>query len=185
MLRWLLYTNPAARLIEFLAGVAAAHLYMARRPAVFSDSRASAVTLAALLTVVVIHLWLYGVVAYHSSLIGRTASTLYAPLVATTVYLMARYDTPWSRLFSQAIPARLGEVSYSMYLLHEVIPSALKWLGLMTTDIAVARVTWAGSLLLLALISLVSYAMIEHPARAWIRAQLSPHRTPALTAPDG
>ena len=75
--------------------------------------------------------------------------------VAMTIYLVARYDTPWSRLFSQAIPVRLGEVSYSIYLLHEIIPSAFKRLGLMTTDIAVAWVTWVGSLLLLALISQV------------------------------
>ena len=114
---------------------------------------------------VMVHLWLYGVVAYHSSFIGRTASPLYGPLVAMTIYLVARYDTPWSRLFSQAIPVRLGEVSYSIYLLHEIIPSAFKRLGLMTTDIAVAWVTWAGSLVLLVLISLVSYAVIERPAR--------------------
>jgi peptidoglycan/LPS O-acetylase OafA/YrhL len=95
---------------------------------------------------------------------------------------MARYDTPWSRLFSHAIPVRLGEVSYSMYLLHEIIPSALKRLGLMTTDIAAAWITWAGSLLLLALISQVSYAVIERPARKWIRALLAPRRAPVLRA---
>ena len=43
-------------------------------------------------------------------------------------------------------------MSYSIYLLHEIIPSAFKRLGLMTTDIAAASVTWVGSLLLLALI---------------------------------
>jgi peptidoglycan/LPS O-acetylase OafA/YrhL len=75
---------------------------------------------------------------------------------------------------------RLGEISDSIYLLHEVIPSAFKRLGLMTTGIAVAWVTWAGSLLLLALISRVSYAVIERPARAWLRARLAPQRTPAL-----
>jgi peptidoglycan/LPS O-acetylase OafA/YrhL len=179
LMRWLLYFNPAARLGEFLAGLAAAHLYLAERPTL-SAPRASAVTLAAVLAVAVFHLWLYGVVAYHNSFIGRTASPLYGPLVAMMVYLIARYDTPWSRLFSQAIPVRLGEVSYSIYLLHEVIPSAFKRLGLMTTDIAVAWVTWAGSLLLLALISQVSYAAIERPARAWLRARLAPQRTPAL-----
>jgi peptidoglycan/LPS O-acetylase OafA/YrhL len=184
LLRWLLYFNPAARLSEFLAGLAAAHLYMARRPMVFSASRSSAVTLAAVLTVVTVHLWLYGVVAHHSSFIGRTASTLYGPLVAMTVYLVARYDTPWSRLFSRGILVRLGEVSYSIYLLHEIIPSAFKRLGLMTSDVATAWVAWAGSLLLLALISQVSYAVIERPARAWIRARLAPRRAPVLTVPD-
>jgi peptidoglycan/LPS O-acetylase OafA/YrhL len=182
LMQWLLYLNPAARLAEFLAGLAGAHLYMAPRPAALSASRASAVTLTALLAVIMIHLWLYGVVASHSTFIGRTAPSLYAPLVAVTIYLMARYDTPWSRLFSHAIPVRLGEVSYSMYLLHEIIPSALKRLGLMTTDIAAAWITWAGSLLLLALISQVSYAVIERPARTWIRALLAPRRAPVLRA---
>jgi peptidoglycan/LPS O-acetylase OafA/YrhL len=148
----------------------------------FSAPRALAVTLTAILAAVMIHLWLYGVVAYHSSFIGRTASPLYGPLVAVTIYLVARYDTPWSRLFSHAIPVRLGEVSYSIYLLHEIIPSAFKRLGLMTTDIAVAWVTWAGSLGLLALISLVSYAAIERPARTWLRALLAPRRAPVLGA---
>jgi peptidoglycan/LPS O-acetylase OafA/YrhL len=184
LMRWLLYFNPAARLSEFLAGLAAAHLYMAQRRAALSTWRASAVTLGALLATVMVHLWLYGAVAYHSSLIGRTASPLYGPLVATTIYLVARYDTPWSRLLSQAIPVRLGEVSYSIYMLHEIIPSAFKRLGLMTTDIAVAWVTWAGSLVLLVLISLVSYAVIERPARMRIRALLAPWRAPVLTAPD-
>jgi peptidoglycan/LPS O-acetylase OafA/YrhL len=99
-----------------------------------------------------------------------------------TVYLVARYNTPWSRLFSHAVPVRLGEVSYSIYLLHEIIPSVFKRLGLMTMDIAVAWVTWAGSLVLLALISLVSYAVIERPARTWLRALLAPRRAPVLGA---
>jgi hypothetical protein len=44
--------------------------------------------------------------------------------------------------------------------------------------------SWAGSLVLLALISLVSYAVIVRPARAWIRALLAPRHLPVLTAPD-
>ena len=182
LMRWLLYFNPAARFGEFIAGVAAAHLYLMQRPTL-SARRASTVTLIAILAVVTIHLWLYGVVAYHSSFNGRTASPLYGPLVAMTIYLVARYDTPRSRLFSQAIPVRFGEVSYSIYLLHGIMPFAFRRLGLMTTDIVVAWVTWVGSLLLLALISQFSYAVIESPARAWIRALLSPRRAPMLTAP--
>ena len=184
LMRWLLYFNPATRLGEILAGLTAAHLYLVQRRTL-SAPRASTVTFTAILAVVTIHLWLYGGVAYHTSFIGRTASPLCGPLVAMTIYLVARYDTPWSRLFSQAIPVRLGEVSYSIYLLHEIIPSAFKRLGLMTTDLAVAWVTWVGSLLLLALISHVSYAVIERPARTWIRALLAPRRAPVLTAaPD-
>ena len=66
-----------------------------------------------------------------------------------------------------------------MYLLHEIIPSALKRLGLMTTDTAVAWVTRAGSLLLLALISQVSYAVIERRAHVDSRAIGAAARTGA------
>jgi peptidoglycan/LPS O-acetylase OafA/YrhL len=46
----------------------------------------------------------------------------------------------------------------------------------LTADIAVAWVTWVGSLVLLALISQISYAVIERPARTWLRARLAPRR---------
>jgi peptidoglycan/LPS O-acetylase OafA/YrhL len=72
LMRWLLYFNPAARTGEFLAGLAAAHLYLVQRRTL-SAPRASTFTLTAILAVVTIHLWLYGVVAYHSSVIGRAA----------------------------------------------------------------------------------------------------------------
>ena len=187
-MRWLLYFNPATQLGEILAGLTAAHLYLVQRRIylvqrrTLSAPRASTGTLTAILAVVTIHLWLYGGVAYHTSFIGRTASPLYGPLVAMTIYLVARYDTPWSRLFSQAMPVRLGEVSYSIYLLHEIIPSAFKWLGLMTTDLAVAWVTWVGLLLLLALISHGSYAVIERPARVDSGAIGAAARTGAYSA---
>ena len=74
---------------------------------------------------------------------------------------------------------RGGEASYSIYMLHEIVPSAFKRLGLQSTDPATAWVTWAGMLVVLVLISLVSYALIERPARMKLRALLAP----AVTAP--
>jgi len=77
-----------------------------------------------------------------------------------------------------------GVASYSIYMLHEIVPSAFKRLGLQSPDIAIGWVTWVGALVLLVLISSVSYALIEHPARAWLRALLAPRRAAVLTAPD-
>jgi peptidoglycan/LPS O-acetylase OafA/YrhL len=62
-------------------------------------------------------------------------------------------------------------------MLHEIVPSAFKRLGLMTTDIAAAWVTWVGALVLLALISRAFYALFERPARQWLRALLAPRVT--------
>jgi peptidoglycan/LPS O-acetylase OafA/YrhL len=185
LLRWLFYVNPAARLAEFLAGLAAAQLYLApsQRTATLKPASASEYTLIAILAAILVHLWLYGMIAPTNAFIGRTASPLYGPLVAVTMYLIARYDTPWSRLLSHPLPVQLGESSYSIYMLHEIVPSAFKRLGLMTTDVAAAWVTWMGALVLLALISRASYALFERPARQWLRALLAPRRAPAPTAP--
>jgi peptidoglycan/LPS O-acetylase OafA/YrhL len=67
-------------------------------------------------------------------------------------------------------------------MLHEIVPSAFKRLGLQSPDIAIGWVTWLGALILLVLVSSVSYALIEHPARTWLRALLAPRRTPVLGA---
>jgi peptidoglycan/LPS O-acetylase OafA/YrhL len=183
--RWLFYVTPAARLGEFMAGLAAAHLYLAQRnrAAATSPAAGSALTLAAILAAIAVHLCLYGAIAFDSPFIGRVASPLYGPLVAVMMYLIARYDTSWSRLLSQHLLVRGGEASYSIYLLHEIVPSAFKRLGLQSTDLATAWVTWVGMLVVLVLISLASYALIERPARMKLRALLAPRRAPAVTAP--
>jgi peptidoglycan/LPS O-acetylase OafA/YrhL len=183
--RWLFYINPVARLGEFMAGLAAAHLYLAQRDrsTAISPATGSALTLVAMLAAIAVHLWLYVAIAPGNSFIGRVASPLYGPLVAVAMYLIARYDTPWSRLLSQHLLVRGGEASYSIYLLHEIVPSAFKRLGLQSTDLATAWVTWAGMLVVLVLISLVSYALIERPARMKLRALLAPQGAPAVTAP--
>lgn len=176
LLRWLFYFNPVARLAEFLGGLAAAQLYLApsRRAQALNPVSASEYTLIAILAVVLVHLWLYGMIAPTNAFIGRIASPLYGPLVATMLFFIARYDTRWSRLLSRPLPVQLGEASYSIYMLHEIVPSAFKRLGLMTTDVATAWVTWAGALVLLALMSRMSCALFERPARRWLRALLAP-----------
>jgi peptidoglycan/LPS O-acetylase OafA/YrhL len=106
LMRWLLYFNPAAQLGKFIVGLAAAHVYLVtrQRSAMLGPAAASAMT----------------------------ASQPSAPLVAVTVYL-ARYETPSSHILSLPLPMRLGVASYSIYMLHEIVPSAFKRLGLQST----------------------------------------------------
>jgi peptidoglycan/LPS O-acetylase OafA/YrhL len=75
LLRWLFYFNPAARLAEFLAGLAAAQLYLApsQRAATLKPASASEYTLIAILAAILVHLWLYGIIAPNNAFIGRTA----------------------------------------------------------------------------------------------------------------
>ncbi len=187
LLCWLLYINPAARLGEFIAGLAAAHVYLAarQRSAMLAPAAASAMTFTAIALAIGLHLWLYGAIAPSNSFVGRTASQMSAPLVAAIVYLTARYDTPPSRILSLPLLVGLGVTSYSIYMLHEILPSTLKRLGLQSPDIAIGWVTWAGALILLVLISRVSYALIEHPARLRIRTWFAIRRLPQGVGRDG
>jgi peptidoglycan/LPS O-acetylase OafA/YrhL len=175
LLRWLLYFNPIGRLSEFFVGMAAAHLYLMQRshPAELQPAQASVVTLIFVVAAVAIHLWLYEVIAPGSSYIGRIASPLYGPVIAIMMYLIVRYDTFCSRGFSNSILVRFGEASYSIYLLHEILPSVFSRLGLVASDQWSRWLMWSGSLLLLAIISRVSYLYIERPARLVIRARLA------------
>lgn len=175
LLRWLFYFNPVARLPEFLAGMAAAHLYIAHRRtgAEKGSGSANLMTLAAVGTVLAVHLWLYMAVTPSNSFIGRIASPLYGPLVAIMMYLTVRYATAWSRLLSSSILVRLGEASYSIYLLHEILPSAAKRLHIVVTSPLSGWILWVVTLLILMIVSRLSYLWFEHPARVAIRRLLA------------
>ena len=121
LLRWLLYFNPAARLGEFLAGLAAAQLYLApsrRAPATLCRSARLGYTLIAISgggADASVALWHDR--AHHTLFIGRIASPLYGPLVATmTVFLIARYDT---RVVAAIVAAAAGATGRSeLFDLH-------------------------------------------------------------------
>jgi peptidoglycan/LPS O-acetylase OafA/YrhL len=173
LLRWLLYFNPVARLGEFFLGMAAAHLFLKRQSGIGS-TRTSMLAFAAVVGAVAIHFFLYDVVTSYSVTIGRIASPLYAPAVAIALYLVARYETFSSGFFSSAILVRFGQASYSIYLLHEVLPSAYKRLGILAFDPSLFWPMWGGSLVLLALVSRASFVCFERPARLALRKWLAP-----------
>jgi peptidoglycan/LPS O-acetylase OafA/YrhL len=65
LMRWLLYFNPAARLGEFIAELAAAHVYLVtrQRSAMLGPVAASAMTLTAIALTVGLHRWICGSMA--------------------------------------------------------------------------------------------------------------------------
>ena len=175
LLRWLFYFNPVARLGEFFLGMAAAHLFLERKSsrASLQSAQTSVIVLAAVVGALAIHYFLYDIVASRSVTIGRIASPLYAPAVAVVMYLVARYDTFSSRFLSNPILVRFGEASYSIYLMHEILPSLYKRLGLLAIDPSLFWPMWGGSLVLLAIISRGSYVYFERPARFAVRKWLA------------
>jgi peptidoglycan/LPS O-acetylase OafA/YrhL len=181
LLRWLLYFNPLARLAEFCIGIAVAVAFMQRAPraAGEADGLVSWTTLAAILALVAAHLWLYSGQA-GDVMIGRIASQLYAPLVGIMMYCIVRDDTPWSRILSLPLAVALGQASYSIYLLHEIIPTVYARLGIGTANPVTAWALWAAALAMLAIVSRLTYLAVESPARRVLRRLLAP-RLPRRT----
>lgn len=174
LLRWLLYFNPLARLAEFCIGIAVAIAFMQRAPRAVGDAGAFAswTTLAAIVAVVAVHVWLYA--PGGNVLISRVASQLYAPLVGIMMYCIVRDVTPWSRILSLPLMVALGQASYSIYLLHEIFPSAYKRLGIETANPLAVWALWAATLAMLAIVSRFTYLAIESPARRVLRRLLAP-----------
>ena len=169
LLRWLYYFNPLARVPEFIAGAAAAQAYLSHAKSQTSTIfRSGAVTAALVFAVFAVHLGLYLGVAPHNGFVGRIASLLYGPLIALLIYSLVRLPAPPPLLCHPLILA-LGQSSYSIYLLHEVLPSLTHRMGLYDLALAPAWVVWSASLVILLAASRVSYLTIEKPARAAIR----------------
>ena len=170
LIRWLYYFNPLARVPEFVAGAAAAQIFLSRGPG-REPARVLGtkwVTVLLIAAVVATHLVLYVGIAPHNSFIGRIASPLYGPLIALMLYSVVCLPAPLPFLCNPLILA-LGQASYSIYLLHEALPSLAKRLGLYGLPPTPGWLMWAASLVVLCAVSRVSYLYIEKPARAAIR----------------
>ncbi len=174
LLRWLYYFNPIVQMVHFFGGVTIAQLYLAGLSKNSKPRSTFAPWLVVISAALVVstHLYLYGVVAYHNGFVGRNASSFYGPLVVLMIYLMARFhDTTLARILSVPIVVKLGEASYSLYLLHAffhaALPKSIHVLGLNRW------IVWAMYLVFLLFVSRVSYVIFERPMRKALRSALT------------
>lgn len=171
---WLVYESPYFRLPEFLLGALAAHSYLqsnAVRPEVQSDL-ARYLPSTALVLIVALALLPE---AYPTSgalkVLGR--NFLLAPGFALLLYAIARPDNVIARILGSAGLVWLGEVSYSVYLLHPFIPRMIDVtynaypVTLASTTLYLANLAMGG--FALAALSWGMYSLLEMPARRVLR----------------
>ncbi len=116
LLRWLYYFNPISQIAHFLAGVAIAQSFLAKRVVI---SKGKWLVPASALLLLGTHYYLYEVIAPHSAFVGRNASSFYGPFVVLTIYLIVFSPrTVLSRALALPLMVAFGEASYSLYLLH-------------------------------------------------------------------
>lgn len=186
-LMWLTRNNPLSNLPVFAMGVAAAQWF---KGAGRRTGDGTAIQLAALAVMLLANmmfrvewigsLWLGTLPLPLSSFISTNAAT---PAYAAVILALALYDGAPSRWLSRPTLLFLGEISYALYLFHQLI---IRWfldnLGAFSGVPVWAQYAgiWAASLG----VSALCYLLVEKPGRRAIVALGAALRRPAAPAPD-
>jgi peptidoglycan/LPS O-acetylase OafA/YrhL len=191
--RWLIYFSPYPRLFEFLLGCLCAAIFMklAAAPTPAEERLGAWLTAGALLAIVVLQWLMFGITSnelWAGVIRALHMNFGFAVPAALLIFCCARYRNAITRFMAAPLVVLCGEASYSIYLLHFIIINAFRYEAPVITAPRVA----VGSALQLVVViaaiiglSLVSWFLIEVPARRWIRQAMaiSPRRIAVEVTP--
>jgi peptidoglycan/LPS O-acetylase OafA/YrhL len=178
---WLTYYSPYLRVLQFLAGCSACQLYLSLEASVPRKMEARSVHISAAVAVMIVAAT---VILFSTSVLPSSwylsvnVSEQVVP-VASMAFLMlyvSRYPSVMQRFLSLPKMVVFGDASYSMYLLHPFSIDILRkaTLGVFLSWGAgghlIFMVLVAGSV---ALVSMITYRLVEAPARRFLRRGFS------------
>ena len=191
--RWLIYFAPYSRLPEFILGCLIAALYRqieAREPSGFEHRVAFILVWLSVLAIAGLTL----VISLPSNPVPFLQflhmNFGFAILVALLIFCLARYRSAISAALSYTLMVRCGDASYSIYFLHIIIIPAASLeafnVGQSGAITSIAIIRLGVALLITVSFSLVTYQLIEVPARRWLRRILTVDtRTAAISPATG
>lgn len=115
---------------------------------------------------------------------GGLVDVLFVPLVVTLAIGVGTLPA----LLSTGVMVYLGHISFSLYMLHEIVHTAWIW-TVMQFEITLTP-SWSAKLVVLSLILLATvgaallYHSVEEPARKWMRRMVDKKGPPAVRAAD-
>jgi peptidoglycan/LPS O-acetylase OafA/YrhL len=176
-IRWLLYFSPYLRIGEFILGCLTAQLFLQLRDrAVPAPEQAIGRLLlwAGIASVPLIIFLSYASDYRLSLLFNLSTNYALAPSVALILFGAARYENGVSRFLRNRFIVALGEASYSIYLIHFLILLLISgYLGqilpVTIPNIAFLVLRFIFVLSLICVIALGLHAIVEVPARRWLR----------------
>jgi peptidoglycan/LPS O-acetylase OafA/YrhL len=191
--RWLLYFAPYSRLPEFILGCLVAVLYRQaakRAPSAF-EQRIGFIAAAASVAAIGGMMWIIADPSNPVPFLQFLHLNFgFALPVAILIFCAARYRNAISSVLSHRVTVRCGDASYSIYMLHLVIieSAGLNALNIgqlgELTSVVVLRLALA--MLVTIGFALVTYQLIEVPARRWLRRLLTIEtRVPAVSPAPG
>jgi peptidoglycan/LPS O-acetylase OafA/YrhL len=167
----LLYANPLARLFDFVTGMAACSCFLWLRPRLgrMTGPAATAIELAILgvsACCFVHYLALRGAVGFLA------AHAVVVIVFSILIIALGAELGLASRLLSSAAAVLLGEISYAVYLVHQLVyfVYAQHWLR---SGTAPDYGGWVICLLVTLVVSLLIWRFIETPARRMVRNRLT------------
>jgi peptidoglycan/LPS O-acetylase OafA/YrhL len=174
---WLGYIAPYPRLIEFAAGCALAHAY---RSGCKLNRSAAFVALGWLVLFV-----FRGFIGNEALSVGMLQIGLLIPIAALVFALATENVFEW---LDRPFALRMGEASYSMYLLHLIVAEYLAF----SAPLADTHDSWLNAwsrfimaLLAIGIVSVLSHRYIEVPARRWLRSALMKRAPTSISASAG
>jgi peptidoglycan/LPS O-acetylase OafA/YrhL len=194
---WLVYFSPYSRIFEFLIGALVAVLYgqVKDRPFTRAQARAGLLAMIGAIVAALLLIWLfyvaptYPLVETDVRILTAARNVLsacfgFAPAIAVVVFCCARYKNPIVSALSAPLIVLGGEASYSLYLLHEVVINAFRNLALsdsVTLALGIGNaLMWLVAMLSAVGLSLVTWRLLEVPARRWLRRALTVKPSPAI-----
>lgn len=188
---WLYYLSPYPRLFEFVMGALAAVLFelvrgipISRREALFGRlllTVAIGAIAAVYLALFTPTAWLSDLFIFDEALVLQKYFA-FAPFVAALLFCCARYPSCLANALTQPWIILCGEASYSIYLIHIMVIQFIEIFDQVTKvapapynfwGIVHGAVTMAITTLIVISLSLVTYRIIEVPARRMLRRALS------------
>lgn len=173
LIRWLYYFNPMIWLAPFACGIVIAELRLRHHTWILQRVPSFAQTAFIALSLISLAAFFYvmrGGVYTLNEFFGRTFAFYLMPFVVWVVCGMALFsENRISRAIGNPLFVKLGEASYSMYLLHAFLgrhPRDLYFLNLNPWML------YAICLVLILCISRASYLLYERPMQRWVRSKL-------------
>lgn len=121
-----------------------------------------------------------GIVA---ALIVNALPLIYIPLWILLIFSLTYEHTPVAKALSWGPLVELGEMSYSIYMVHIIVPFQMSITKVLAPDLLDAFISWPPVLILLVvmgwiyIVSLFTYHYIEKPGRSYIRKRFSGGKT--------
>jgi peptidoglycan/LPS O-acetylase OafA/YrhL len=165
---WWFSLSPLARAPEFLLGALLAQIYLLGPRVLLRDANHYLQWMG-----VAGCLWVIGLFSACYAYPALQATFGFAPGIAMLMYYFASYRSRLGGLFETPAMLAIGDASYSTYMLHGfVIAYVFKQTPHESTGLRVA-LAWG----CVTVISILVYRYFELPARRFIRAFRSKHRT--------